>query len=415
MAWVTQVPSGFITGEVGSPVVNTGATSAVNNFTDGRQTTGDISATNDGPGGAFVADPGEQLTVPTSSGTLTGIYAGPATLSTVNPSLGVPGVTGLSISLNPINGQLFRTSTGTAYLITDNAIDQGRLSATATIFVVGDGNVSATAPVSGLAAALTAELTAIRNGIPDTLANAVVRATLLTTITAVSVAQPAITTTADTALFTLTPGTGQLAVVCFASGTLIETSDGRIAVEELAIGTTILTGNGPCEIRWIGSVTLDAAKLAANPHLRPIRIRAGALGPETPSADLVVSPQHRILVRSKIAQRMFGTNEVLVAAKQLLLLDGIDIAEDLDEVEYFHFLFDRHEVVTANGAEAESLFTGPEALKAVGSAAREEILALFPSLADHDYAAVPARALASGRMARRLAVRHRQNAMTLVN
>lgn len=209
---------------------------------------------------------------------------------------------------------------------------------------------------------------------------------------------------------------GELTVLCFTRGTMIQTSEGLRPVEYLAPGDHVLTKDGGMKpIRWIGSSYVTAAGLQRSAKLRPIRIRAGALGPETPSADLVVSPQHRILVRSKIAQRMFGTNEVLVAAKQLLLLDGIDIAEDLDGVEYFHFLFDRHEVVTANGAEAESLFTGPEALKAVGPAAREEILALFPSLGDHDYAAVPARALASGRMARRLAVRHRQNAMTLVN
>lgn len=46
--------------------------------------------------------------------------------------------------------------------------------------------------------------------------------------------------------------------------------------------------------------------------------------------------------------------EVLVAAKQLLTREGIDIAEDIAEVEYFHILFDNHEVVYSNGAEAGS-------------------------------------------------------------
>ena len=71
---------------------------------------------------------------------------------------------------------------------------------------------------------------------------------------------------------------------------------------------------------------------------------------------------------------MFGTDEVLVAAKQLLQIDGIDVADDLDEVVYVHFIFDRHEIVYANGAESESLYTGPEALKTLSPQAREEIL-----------------------------------------
>ncbi|KRW97185.1 hypothetical protein AQY21_05000 [Paracoccus sp. MKU1] len=99
-----------------------------------------------------------------------------------------------------------------------------------------------------------------------------------------------------------------------------------------------------------------------------------------PTGDLVVSPQHRILARSHIAQTMFGTAEVLVAAKQLLALDGIEIAEDLSEVEYYHILFDHHEIVFSNGAETESLYTGAEALRVVGPAAAQEILALFPEL-----------------------------------
>lgn len=203
---------------------------------------------------------------------------------------------------------------------------------------------------------------------------------------------------------------------CFTRGTLIETERGPIAIEDLASGDLVLTrDHGPRPIRWIGSTVVTAAALARNPKLRPIRIHAGALGAGTPASDLVVSPQHRILVRSKVAQRMFGTDEILVAAKQLLLLDGIDIAHDLESVEYFHILFDRHEVVISNGAETESLYTGPEAMKGIGKAAHEEIFALFPELKARDYAPVPARLLASGRMGRRLASRHGQNGKPLVN
>lgn len=202
---------------------------------------------------------------------------------------------------------------------------------------------------------------------------------------------------------------------CFTRNTMIQTDRGAVAIEDLRVGDLVVTrDNGLQPIRWIGSKALAATSLAEDEALRPIRIRQGALGSGTPSSDLLVSPQHRMLVRSKIAQRMFGTNEVLVAAKQLCQIDGIDIADDAEGVEYFHLLFDRHEIVTANGAESESLYTGPEALKSVGPQALQEIFALFPDLKERDYTPSGARALISGRMGRKLAVRHKQNSRALV-
>ena len=204
--------------------------------------------------------------------------------------------------------------------------------------------------------------------------------------------------------------------LCFAAGTMILTDRGEIAVEDLSPGDMVITrDHGPQPLRWVGAQVFDLTWPAAE-RLRPVRIRAGALGQGLPHADLVVSPQHRVLVRSAIAQKMFGAPEVLVAAKQLLQVEGIDLAEDLDAITYVHFLFDRHQVVFSNGAETESLFTGPEALKTVGRAARDEILAIFPQLAEGGAdLPPPARDLASGRMGRKLAVRHAQNAKPLVS
>lgn len=204
---------------------------------------------------------------------------------------------------------------------------------------------------------------------------------------------------------------------CYTRGTMITTASGPVAVETLKAHDLIYTcDNGYQPIRWIGSRGLSAALVSATPELRPIRIKAGALGAGTPETDLIVSPQHRVLVRSKIAQRMFGTDEVLIAAKQLLEVEGIDVAGDMEEVEYFHILFDRHEVIIANGAESESLYTGPEALKSVGQAARDEIFTIFPDLRDAAPDALPpsARNLIPGRMGRKLATRHVKNHRALV-
>lgn len=203
-------------------------------------------------------------------------------------------------------------------------------------------------------------------------------------------------------------------VPCFSSGTLILTDRGEVAIECLRTGDLVMTlDRGFQPIRWIGSRRISGSVLATHPHLHPIRIKAGALGSGYPKSDLVVSPQHRVLVRSRIAQRMFGTPEVLVAAKQLLQIDGIDVADDLNEIEYFHMLFDQHEVIFSNGTESESLYTGLMALKGIGSQALEEVFEIFPQLRESDHEPVPARTLSSGRQARKLAVRHIQNAAAL--
>ena len=203
-----------------------------------------------------------------------------------------------------------------------------------------------------------------------------------------------------------------MGIPCFCAGTLIRTPRGDVAVEDLRVNDLVMTADhGPRPIRWIGSRTLDGIDMAMAPKLRPIRIAANALGSNLPECDLMVSPQHRILVRSAIAQRMFGADEILVAARQLIGLDGVEQV-DVQSVSYFHLLFDGHQIVTANGAETESLYTGTEALKSLGDAAAEEIFALFPELRNRP--ADPARLLAAGAKARQMVQRHRRNGKTLV-
>jgi len=204
-------------------------------------------------------------------------------------------------------------------------------------------------------------------------------------------------------------------VVCFTRGTLIATDRGEVPVEELTTSDRAITmDDGYQPIRWIGSRNLSGAELAANPKLRPIRIREGALSPNLPVRDLVVSPQHRVLMRSKVTRRMFQTDEVLVPAKALVALHGVEVDEAPDGVEYWHILFDRHQVIFSEGAPTESLFTGPEALKSVSPAAREEIFTLFPELADPDTygAPLPARPLIPVRRGLKMAERLSMNGKT---
>jgi len=206
----------------------------------------------------------------------------------------------------------------------------------------------------------------------------------------------------------------QSMVPCFAAGTRIATPEGPRPVERLRPGDRVFTLDGPvATLRWCGARKVDAGWLARSPALRPIRIAAGALGAGEPERDLLVSPQHRMLVRSAIAERIGGAREVLVAAKHLVGLPGIDVATEVTEVTYVHLLCDRHEVLFANGALSESLYPGPQALQSLPRAARAEILALFPGLGE-GRPLPPARPLLTGRQGRSLARRHQAHQRVLV-
>ncbi|WP_237168451.1 Hint domain-containing protein [Paracoccus shandongensis] len=206
-----------------------------------------------------------------------------------------------------------------------------------------------------------------------------------------------------------------LPITCFTRGTLIATATGERPVEDLRIGDLVLTrDNGLQPVRWIGSRHVTAAEIAAKPALAPVRIAAGALGPNVPAQDLLVSQQHRVLVRSAIAARMFAAKELLIAAKHLTEVEGIDILADADGVTYVHLMFAAHEVVLSNGAETESLYPGPQALLALGDAA-EEIFALFPHLRNAVEDFPGARPFVPGKKARQLAARHAANGKPLTS
>jgi hypothetical protein len=177
-----------------------------------------------------------------------------------------------------------------------------------------------------------------------------------------------------------TASDNQQFVTCFVSGTEIMTRDGPVAVDRLQIGDLVRTADhGFQAIRWIGTSTFRASDLAANANLRPVRIRAGALGAGLPSRDLWVSRQHRMVVSCAAAKRMFDRPKVFITAIKLTGLAGITVDPDLCDRSYFHIMFDRHEVIFAEGAPTESFLIGPFALAGLQPEARTALLGALPA------------------------------------
>lgn len=198
-----------------------------------------------------------------------------------------------------------------------------------------------------------------------------------------------------TAVETLETGSIESVAACFCAGTLIKTLRGEIRAEDFQPGDMVLTRDaGYQPVRWVGRQYLSAAQLCARPILRPVTIRAGALGRNQPERDLTVSPRHRMLLCNPQTQLWFGEEEVLVAAMHLPCLQGVSPRMPQAGVTYVHLLFDDHQIICSDGAWSESFQPGEQALTSMDSAQRDEILAIFPELRGTapDRAYPPARA-----------------------
>lgn len=187
------------------------------------------------------------------------------------------------------------------------------------------------------------------------------------------------------------PGSGEqlvttqhiLSVVpCFTPGTFILTPDGPVLIEDLEVGDRVITrDHGTRPIRWVGSTTLSVAHVAANPSLRPILIRKGALGPDQPERDMRLSRQHRVLVRDWRSEVMFGVEGGVLVPAFSLCNDGTVTEErPTESLTYIHIAFDEHEVVYADGVEAESFNPADRMVSAMSSAQKDELYTLFPEL-----------------------------------
>ncbi|HUN50274.1 MAG TPA: Hint domain-containing protein, partial [Candidatus Sulfotelmatobacter sp.] len=134
------------------------------------------------------------------------------------------------------------------------------------------------------------------------------------------------------------------AVVCYCAGTQLQTPEGAVAVEDLAVGQTLMTASGAARpVRWIGHRKIDLLRHPEPELVRPIRIAAGALGDNVPSRDLLVSPDHGMLV-----------DGALVPARLLVNHHSITEETRLAAVTYFHVELDSHDIILAEGAPAES-------------------------------------------------------------
>lgn len=170
-------------------------------------------------------------------------------------------------------------------------------------------------------------------------------------------------------------------VICFTPGTQIATPTGPRPIEDLCEGDKVQTrDSGAQDIAWIGRRRMTGARLFVMPELRPVRIQAGALGIDRPESELLVSPEHRMLVRGPAARALFNTSEVLVPARELINGRTVTVDLNLRWVDYIHLLLPSHQIIWANGVETESFHPANAALSALTDTDRARLQALLPAI-----------------------------------
>lgn len=174
----------------------------------------------------------------------------------------------------------------------------------------------------------------------------------------------------------------EAAFSAFAHGTLIKTTDGQVAIEDLQPGTEILTTEyGPLPLLWIGSMTLlPGGGEDGEQDVCLTRVMADNFGPARPAQDLMAGPGARLLTRRTEIHDIVGTEQVLSPARDMV--DGVHVINIAPPrpVTVYHLCLQRHATITAAGLAAETFHPGPGFERALGPNMLSLFLSFFPHI-----------------------------------
>ncbi|MDR5651851.1 Hint domain-containing protein [Ruixingdingia sedimenti] len=169
-----------------------------------------------------------------------------------------------------------------------------------------------------------------------------------------------------------------LLCLSFCRGTRIALASGaQVPIEQLQPGDRVLTrDHGPQPLRWIGRTTLRARGGFA-----PVVIAAGTMGND---ADLIVGQHHRLFLYQRDRRAGVATAELLVQARHLVDGSRIYLREG-GFAEYFSLVFERHEIIYAEGIPVESLMINDTTIARLPDGLAEELRARFPGLSQSQH------------------------------
>ena len=139
-------------------------------------------------------------------------------------------------------------------------------------------------------------------------------------------------------------------VVCFLAGSMIRTSEGDVAVEDIQIGDQLVTFDWKHNkevthpVVWVGKAHAKVrAGLPDDEAGYPVRVLKDAVADGVPYKDMLITAEHCLFFEGKfVPVRM--------------LVNGVSIFYDksITSYDYYHVETDQHSVITADGMLTES-------------------------------------------------------------
>ncbi len=180
-------------------------------------------------------------------------------------------------------------------------------------------------------------------------------------------------------------------VYCFMAGTAIRTPSGDVGVETLKAGDLVTLSDGrTAPVAWLGRQTISM--VFADPlRVLPIRIKANALEDNVPARDLLLSPDHAVLVDNILIQagalvngmsitresrvpEIFTYYHVEVADHSLILAENTPAETFVDNVDRLNFdNWGEHEALVGATAIAEMEYPRAKSARQLPQAIRQRL------------------------------------------
>ncbi|MFK7745394.1 MAG: Hint domain-containing protein [Roseobacter sp.] len=167
----------------------------------------------------------------------------------------------------------------------------------------------------------------------------------------------------------------------FAQGTLFQSDNGLVAVEDLQPGDRLMTASGQCEqVTWIGSCAFAASDMGARIHMT--RIMPDSFGMNRPESFVSLGPAARVLHTPPDMRNTASPSQMMSPAQRFV--DGVNVIDVLPPttVRLFHVGLRKHSALIAGGLEVESYFPEAAPLKNLSHTLRSVFISLFPHIND---------------------------------
>ncbi|TMV09863.1 hypothetical protein FGK63_01980 [Ruegeria sediminis] len=169
------------------------------------------------------------------------------------------------------------------------------------------------------------------------------------------------------------------AFCAFTRGSLVETDQGPMAIEDLLPGDMVVTQDGSAQkVLWKGSLTLVPGQPDSRGRTHPLtRIMADTFGMQKPLSGVIAGPSARLLATPGHLRHLADGGQLLAPVQEFL--DGLSVIETMPPtpVELFHICLRRHSVIRVDGLQFETYHPGINAIRMLGQSLRSLYLGLF--------------------------------------